>query len=85
MTMAGILVVFVLLMANFGRAMAFEVNSNECSPSKNILSCIWKGMDNYVVSAPLTHEIILFNKLTKGAALLVPERYKCQRDTGGIC
>lgn len=33
-------------------------------------------MGNYVVSAPLRQEIILFNKLTKGATLLVPERYR---------
>lgn len=67
MTMAGILVVFVLT-ANF-----FEVNDKECSPSENILSCAWKGMGNYVVTAPLRQEILQFNKLTKGATLLVPE------------
>lgn len=33
-------------------------------------------MGNHVVSAPLRQEILLFNKLTKGATLLVPERYR---------
>lgn len=67
---------FVLLMANDEQAMGFDVNSNECSPSENILSCTWKGMGNYVVSAPLKQEILLFNKLTKGATLLVSEKYR---------
>lgn len=71
MTMAGILVVFVLTANFFGQGYAFE-----CSPSENILRCTWKGMGNYVVTAPLRQEILQFNKLTKGATLLVPESYR---------
>lgn len=76
MTMAGILVVFVLTANFFGQGYAFDVNDKECSPSENILSCAWKGMGNYVVTAPLRQEILQFNKLTKGATLLVPESYR---------
>ena len=75
--MAGNLTLVVFLFA-FCTVFGFEINSHECQPNamNTALKCNWRGKGNYVASAPVLQEIIIFNKMSSGAYLIVPMKFK---------
>lgn len=77
LTMAGNLTLVVFLFA-FCTVFGFEINSHECQTNamNTALKCNWRGKGNYVASAPVLQEIIIFNKMSSGAYLIVPMKFK---------
>ena len=75
--MAGNVALVVFLFA-FCTVFGFEINSRECPPNamNTALKCNWRGKGNYVVTAPVLQEMIIFDKMSSGASLIVPSKFK---------